>query len=353
MKNKIVLVILTIILVLCVLAGCGDNSDTTAPTKNEEILTTENETHNITKTEGKIPSAEKLLIKLKEKNSNLADIQVYTAENDPNGNLGRPNEYISKADFSDIRIEQIGEDLAGGTIEVFATKEDCEKRAKYLDKFTGSGLFSLNQYMYEYELAIFRVSYDLTPEQAEEYHQQMNEIMIEIENGTFEEKPTNPVETTIPTVDNTEVPTEKITEPPVVTPTEVPTELPKQEILFRGINWGTSFSDVEKLLPDLGLWGIYGEAFKTMSVDDIILGDYEGIDFEYTDINIIGETTNNVVNVAGYETSDIELYFAYVPVNGILTKEEQHSALYGARYTFEPINLKNMSDDLINKLTSL
>ena len=42
------------------------------------------------------------------------------------------------------------------------------------------GAFGVNQYIYKYNLAVFRVSYDLTPSQAEEYKQAMDEIMGEV-----------------------------------------------------------------------------------------------------------------------------------------------------------------------------
>lgn len=127
----------------------------------------------------------------------------------------------------------------------------------------------------------------------------------------------------------------------------------EKEILFRDIPWGTSFTDAKSAFSDFGLWGLAGESYKTKSIDDIILGDYQGIDFEYNDINIIGNTYNGEVDVAGYTTSDISMYFAYIPVDGVLTRTEDDSALYGAQYVFEPKNLAEMSADLISKLSSL
>lgn len=124
-----------------------------------------------------------------------------------------------------------------------------------------------------------------------------------------------------------------------------------QEIVFRDIPWGTSCTEVENI------WGsmvnVAGDGYKTFSSDDIILGDYQGIDFEYDDINIISTPYNGEVEVAGYTTSSVNFYFAYIPVDGVLTREEQDSALYGARYEFEAKNLEEMSKDLIQKLTSV
>lgn len=131
------------------------------------------------KNKGEIPSANGILNELKAKNANLADIEAFDSSNDPNGKLGRPGYYISKADFSDSRVEQIGKYLCGGTLETFSSETDCKNRTQYLNKMNNSsyGFLALNQYVYSYKKVLFRVEYDLTPEQAEEYHQQMNEIM--------------------------------------------------------------------------------------------------------------------------------------------------------------------------------
>lgn len=126
-------------------------------------------------------TADGLLNSLKEKISTVGTIVVFDEESDPNGNLGRPGNYIGKADFEDTRVESFGETLSGGTIEVFSSKSDCNDRYKYLSNFLDAdmGALGLNQYMYKYDFVIFRVSFDLTPEQASEYEAAMNEIMGE------------------------------------------------------------------------------------------------------------------------------------------------------------------------------
>ena len=128
-------------------------------------------------------------------------------------------------------------------------------------------------------------------------------------------------------------------------------ETPVTEILFRGLPWGINLPEAEEKLG-WSIWGMAGEYMKTYSIDDIVLGDYEGIRFEYSDINIIGNVNTKDISVAGYPTSDVVLYFAYVPKGGIVTHEEADSALYGARYEFEPKNHEAMFKDLKEKLTS-
>ena len=125
-------------------------------------------------------TAESSLISLQEKISNVISIVVYDEETDPNENLGRPGQYIGKADFFDDRMEDT-EDNAG-TIEFFSSKSDCNDRYEYLCKLSDPelGVFGVNQYIYKYDLAVFRVSFDLTQTQAEEYKAAMDEIMGEV-----------------------------------------------------------------------------------------------------------------------------------------------------------------------------
>ena len=134
-------------------------------------------------------TAEEYLNDLKAKNSNVTEVLAWTEDTDVNGKLGRPNEYTSKADFSDSRVpeyftsqaEKLEYGLSGGTIEVFETEADCNARYSYLKQFLdpSMGAFGLNQYMYKYKKAIFRVSYDIKPSEASTYKQQMDEIIGE------------------------------------------------------------------------------------------------------------------------------------------------------------------------------
>ena len=126
-----------------------------------------------------------------------------------------------------------------------------------------------------------------------------------------------------------------------------------KEILFMDLPWGTSFTKVNELHGELGIWGISGEEFKTFSVDEVLLGDYKGIDFDYGDINIIGNCQNSEIEIAGYTTNEITLYFAYDIMDGVLKKTENESSLYGGQYIFNTENLDGMSKDLIEKLTAL
>lgn len=125
-------------------------------------------------------TAETAVASLQEKISNIMSVVVYDEKTDPNETLGKPGKYIGKADFFDNRMEDT--EACAGTIEFFSSKSDCNDRYRYLCKLTDPelGVFGVNQYIYKYELAVFRISFDLTPTQAEEYKVAMDEIMNEV-----------------------------------------------------------------------------------------------------------------------------------------------------------------------------
>lgn len=170
-----------------------------------------------------------------------------------------------------------------------------------------------------------------------------------------EEKKETQTPTPTKAVEATPTPTPEPTKKPKATktPTPTPTEEMKKEIVFMDTPWGTSCEELKNKFPDYKLMCLSGEHYKTMSCDAILLGDYKGIDFEYSDINIVGSALNEEVEVAGYVTSDLNFYFSYIPVDGVLTKTEKDSSFYGAQYVFSPKDLKNMQKDLLEKLTSL
>lgn len=127
-----------------------------------------------------------------------------------------------------------------------------------------------------------------------------------------------------------------------------------KEILFRDISWGITYSEACDLMPEFDWYTMYFDMMKTYSVDEIIYGDYEGIDFENSGINMTAiPFYNKEISVAGYTTSNINLYFSFPVINGIMEQDENNSIFYGARYEFEPENTDAMYDDLKTKLSSL
>lgn len=97
----------------------------------------------------------------------VGEITVYDEDTDPNGNLGRPNQYTGKADFAIPGIDTMNP----ATVESFATKDDCQARYDYLNQFTSAdlGAFGLNQYMYKSDYAILRIPFEVNPTDAAAY----------------------------------------------------------------------------------------------------------------------------------------------------------------------------------------
>lgn len=162
-------------LLLCTTLGaCNTTSTTTTATPVPTVAPTPTPY-------AEMVDAENLLNQLKEVNANVGTIVVYTAETDANQLLGRPGYYTSKASFEDLHIEQydVANDPKGGTVEVFENTEDCDSRYEYLSSMQDPslGAFGVTQYIYKYDKAIFRIEYDITPDEAEVYHSEIDAIM--------------------------------------------------------------------------------------------------------------------------------------------------------------------------------
>lgn len=150
MKKILVLILVSVFLVL---SGCSSTND-------KEL------------------TAEEIVTKLKESGLPIENVIVYTEETDPNALLGRPNQYSSKVNFADNRIEQydVDEDPIGGTVEVFESEKDAKKRHDYLES-VGEAVSFLQEYKYLHGKVLLRVSYDLTPKQVEEYNTNLQVII--------------------------------------------------------------------------------------------------------------------------------------------------------------------------------
>jgi hypothetical protein len=100
---------------------------------------------------------------------------VYTAADDPNKLLGRPNGYLSKIAFSDSRVsasdvEGTESDSVerGGSVEVFADADSARKRSDYIQAIA-KGFPAAGEYDYLSGGVLVRVSRILTPDQAKDY----------------------------------------------------------------------------------------------------------------------------------------------------------------------------------------
>lgn len=109
----------------------------------------------------------------------------FDESNDPNNQLGRPNQYIEKVSWPDNRIDSKFEsdgyydseidptEYKGGTIEKFKTQADLNRRYTYIKNITLNAPM-LNQYMYKKGLFLMRLDKDFTPTQAKQYEKKFN-----------------------------------------------------------------------------------------------------------------------------------------------------------------------------------
>lgn len=118
---------------------------------------------------------------------NVGAIYVFDEEDDPNKQLGRPNQYVSKISWADKRIdphdfseeneEEINDldptEYKGGTIEGFKNVSDLNRRYTYIKNITLNAPM-LNQYMYKKGLFLMRLDKDFTPTQAKQYEKKFN-----------------------------------------------------------------------------------------------------------------------------------------------------------------------------------
>ncbi|MFG1754924.1 hypothetical protein [Streptosporangium sandarakinum] len=108
---------------------------------------------------------------------------TYTADDDPNKLLGRPNGYTSKASFTDQRVDAAkvagakkGDVELGGSVEVFDDADQAEQRADYIQQI-GKKMPMLSEYDYVVGPVLVRVSKELTPDQAKAFDTALGEIV--------------------------------------------------------------------------------------------------------------------------------------------------------------------------------
>ncbi|MDO6355109.1 hypothetical protein Q3V94_08460 [Caloramator sp. CAR-1] len=159
--KKFLSVTIAIILLIATLSGCQTSSSSS-------------------NSKPKPTTAEGIVKSLQNSNMPITKIEVYTEKNDPNKLLGRPGQYISKANFLDSRIDEPVsnniEVINGGSIEVFANKNDAQKRYEYVSSIAQSSPM-FNEYDYLIDKVLLRLSKNLTPEEAKEYADKLQEIL--------------------------------------------------------------------------------------------------------------------------------------------------------------------------------
>jgi hypothetical protein len=152
------------LVLLLILVACGnDTNQSTDQSKNTETKKQE---------EPKEYTAKDVINKLKEAGLSIDKTVEFTEETDVNELLGRPGQYIAKANFSVKELEENGNpdmDIEqGGSVEIFANEKDAKNRFDYISEVTKSSPM-LSEYDYIHGKMILRLSNKVLPSKAKEY----------------------------------------------------------------------------------------------------------------------------------------------------------------------------------------
>lgn len=120
---------------------------------------------------------------------NISGISAATEENDPNGQLNKAGGYTAQVYFSSNLINQnliYGDTIiekgtdCGGSIEVYSTVEDAQRRNEYLASFDGTVIASGSHTVVG--TVIVRTSNELTASQQKEMEANIISALISLEN---------------------------------------------------------------------------------------------------------------------------------------------------------------------------
>ena len=118
MKHALVVAVVVVL----ALSGCADSEKPAAPVSGSSSMTTAS-------TEpAKLKTAEDVVNALKNGGLPIGETEVYDATTDPNHQIGRPNGYTSKANFSDTRFELVRDDDNNLTVLPVARRGLCRSR---------------------------------------------------------------------------------------------------------------------------------------------------------------------------------------------------------------------------------
>lgn len=153
-----------------------ETTESTNISDTTQIANVEDTTTETMEQTSEMLTASDVLKYLQENCSNIGDYVEYTEETDTNQLLGRPNQYTSKINVEDTRIEQTDkENPVGFSIEVFSNSEDALARQEYIGSIVEK-MPMMAEYDYINDYILIRVDKSLTPSQAKEYENALNEI---------------------------------------------------------------------------------------------------------------------------------------------------------------------------------
>lgn len=131
-------------------------------------------------------------------------------------------------------------------------------------------------------------------------------------------------------------------------------ETTESPILFRNNEWGSSFATVQSSFPEeIRFYDLDKDSAYTVEAKLID----EWGDYYNGDVCLHTSARSSSIEgmkVAGYEISDISLYFARVPdENGLLVDDDSYTSLYYASYEITPKDPEAALADLREKLIGL
>jgi len=160
-------------LLVLVASACGSGAATHVGAPPASSTASSAAVHKNPAASSKSITAETVIKDLAKRGLPIKVLVVYSAATDPNHLLGRPNGYVSKAQFADARVptkslRYVGKTSLqrGGSVEVFSTPAGAVRRARYIQRIE-KGLPALgSEYDYVDKTVLLRVSGLLTPTQA-------------------------------------------------------------------------------------------------------------------------------------------------------------------------------------------
>lgn len=101
----------------------------------------------------------------------VTDAAVFDEVTDPNKLLGRPNQYVEKMNFKDLR----GNKDQSCSIEVFRNETDAKARLDYVDNI-GKSASMFATYNYLHKNVLVRINFGVLPKDADLYRQALESI---------------------------------------------------------------------------------------------------------------------------------------------------------------------------------
>lgn len=121
------------------------------------------------------------------------------------------------------------------------------------------------------------------------------------------------------------------------------------EILFRGIPWGSNVSDVLDAMPKYSNESSFGWETRIDAWNSFNADYGKSKNGETPTIYYYGD-----LSVAGYKVSSITFQFLFsVNAEGVVERSKDELLLRGAMYQLEVADIEMASDDLAEKLTNL